>query len=359
MTSLKEIARSQEVSQKYLEHLFSALQVAGLVRSARGPRGGYTLARPAGEITVREIYEVLEGLDDFAPCTSGPEVCNRYDICVTHELWERMHRRRCACSTNDHRRPARAAHETGGIGGCTTSGRDATTRDEECSRWVGSLPTYRDDVGRTPPVRLNRVTAAPAPRWWSDGIVQPLWSVRTASPSHINAAEAGAGQCRHDHHRLTSGNTGIGLSFAPAGISSSCDARNDEHERRQSSRRWEPNVLTPGGRACLAPSARELRTEIDSFIPQQFKNPANSLLQCEMTAEDLNDTDGRVDIVVAYVGWGTITGIGRPCRGRAWLVAGASRRAVPGGRLAAQDQGRRWFVPDVPTHEPRRGHSGR
>ncbi|HHX43551.1 MAG TPA: Rrf2 family transcriptional regulator [Chloroflexi bacterium] len=91
MTSLKEIARSQEVSQKYLEHLFSALQVAGLVRSARGPRGGYTLARPAGEITVREIYEVLEGLDDFAPCTSGPEVCNRYDICVTHELWERMH----------------------------------------------------------------------------------------------------------------------------------------------------------------------------------------------------------------------------------------------------------------------------
>jgi len=91
MTSLKEIAERQDVSQKYLEHLFSSLQAAGLVRSARGPRGGYTLARPPQEITVREIYEVLEGSEGFSPCTSDPEVCNRYDVCVTHELWERMH----------------------------------------------------------------------------------------------------------------------------------------------------------------------------------------------------------------------------------------------------------------------------
>ncbi len=91
MTSLKEIAERQDVSQKYLEHLFSSLQAAGLVRSARGPRGGYTLARPPQEITVREIYEVLEGSEGFSPCTSDPEVCNRYDVCVTHDLWERMH----------------------------------------------------------------------------------------------------------------------------------------------------------------------------------------------------------------------------------------------------------------------------
>lgn len=91
MTSLKEIAERQDVSQKYLEHLFASLQAAGLVRSARGPRGGYTLARPPQEITVREIYEVLEGSEGFSPCTSDPEVCNRYDVCVTHDLWERMH----------------------------------------------------------------------------------------------------------------------------------------------------------------------------------------------------------------------------------------------------------------------------
>lgn len=91
MTSLKEIAERQDVSQKYLEHLFSSLQAAGLVRSARGPRGGYVLARAPEEIAVREIYEVLEGAEGFSPCTSGPEVCDRYDVCVTHALWERMH----------------------------------------------------------------------------------------------------------------------------------------------------------------------------------------------------------------------------------------------------------------------------
>lgn len=91
LTSLKEIAERQEVSQKYLEHLFSSLQAAGLVRSARGPRGGYALARSPEEITVREIYEVLEGSEGFTPCASDPTICNRYDICVTHDLWHRMH----------------------------------------------------------------------------------------------------------------------------------------------------------------------------------------------------------------------------------------------------------------------------
>ncbi len=91
VTSLKEVAERQDVSQKYLEHLFSSLQAAGLVRSARGPRGGYALARLPQEITVRDIYEVLEGSEGFSPCTSDPEVCDRYDVCVTHELWARMH----------------------------------------------------------------------------------------------------------------------------------------------------------------------------------------------------------------------------------------------------------------------------
>lgn len=91
MTSLKEIAERQDVSQKYLEHLFSSLQAAGLVRSARGPRGGYALSRAPEDITIREVYEVLEGSEGFSPCTSDPEVCNRYDVCATHALWERMH----------------------------------------------------------------------------------------------------------------------------------------------------------------------------------------------------------------------------------------------------------------------------
>lgn len=91
IVSLKEIAERQSISQKYLESLFSALQVAGLVRSARGPRGGYALTRPPETITVREIYQVLEGSEGFAPCTGDPEVCERYDVCAARELWARMH----------------------------------------------------------------------------------------------------------------------------------------------------------------------------------------------------------------------------------------------------------------------------
>jgi len=91
VTSLKEIAARQGVSQKYLEHLFSSLQAAGLVRSARGLRGGYALARPPREITVRAIYEVLEGSEGFTPCTTDPDVCDRHDLCATREVWARMH----------------------------------------------------------------------------------------------------------------------------------------------------------------------------------------------------------------------------------------------------------------------------
>lgn len=90
-TSLKEIAERQGVSQKYLEHLFASLQAAGLVRSSRGPRGGYVLSRPPDEIAVREIFEVLEGSEGFAPCSGAPEICERYDVCATHDVWQRMH----------------------------------------------------------------------------------------------------------------------------------------------------------------------------------------------------------------------------------------------------------------------------
>jgi Rrf2 family protein len=88
--SAKEIAEDQEVSVKYLEALLTALRKAGLVRSVRGAGGGYLLAKPPSEITVRDIFEVFEGTEGLVFCTNQPEMCDRSDICPTHEVWAEM-----------------------------------------------------------------------------------------------------------------------------------------------------------------------------------------------------------------------------------------------------------------------------
>jgi len=87
---LRDIARRQEVSEKYLEHSMSALRKAGLVRSMRGARGGYVLAKPPLEIRLSEIMEVLEGSMAPVECVDDPQVCDRANFCVTRDIWARM-----------------------------------------------------------------------------------------------------------------------------------------------------------------------------------------------------------------------------------------------------------------------------
>ena len=85
--SAQQIAARQEISAKYLEYLFNVLRNANLVQSVRGPQGGYRLARPAREITLRDIYDVFEGQEAFVACVTNPELCNRSVDCVTKEAW--------------------------------------------------------------------------------------------------------------------------------------------------------------------------------------------------------------------------------------------------------------------------------
>ncbi len=87
---LRDIATRQEVSEKYLEHSMSSLRNAGLVRSIRGARGGYILAKPPSEIRLSEIMEVLEGSMAPVECVDDPEVCHRAGLCVTRDIWEKM-----------------------------------------------------------------------------------------------------------------------------------------------------------------------------------------------------------------------------------------------------------------------------
>ena len=90
--SLRDAARRQQLSDKYLEQIVTPLAKAGLVRSVRGAGGGYLLTREAGEYTVGDILRPLEG--DLAPveCATDEGFCEHSCDCVTVELWQEIHR---------------------------------------------------------------------------------------------------------------------------------------------------------------------------------------------------------------------------------------------------------------------------
>ena len=87
---LAEIAKRQDLSAKYLEQLIILLKGAGLIRSVRGRRGGYMLARRPEEISVGEIVETLEGKLSVVDCVLEPELCYRAVDCPTRDIWVRM-----------------------------------------------------------------------------------------------------------------------------------------------------------------------------------------------------------------------------------------------------------------------------
>jgi Rrf2 family cysteine metabolism transcriptional repressor len=89
--TLAEIARAQEISKKYLEALLASLRSAGLLRAERGPGGGYLLARPPEEITLRDVFSVLETPEPYVPCTADPAACERRDACATRRVWAEMY----------------------------------------------------------------------------------------------------------------------------------------------------------------------------------------------------------------------------------------------------------------------------
>lgn len=84
---LKDIARRENLSEKYLWSLMTPLKAAGLVRSLRGAKGGYLLARPADEITLKDILKTLEGPISLVDCVSDKAYCERQDMCLCHEIW--------------------------------------------------------------------------------------------------------------------------------------------------------------------------------------------------------------------------------------------------------------------------------
>lgn len=89
--SIKDIAKRQQISEKYLEQIISVLNKAGYVRSIRGAQGGYLLKKEPKEYTVGMILRLTEG--DLAPVSCVGEEsagCDRRDSCVTVRIWEQI-----------------------------------------------------------------------------------------------------------------------------------------------------------------------------------------------------------------------------------------------------------------------------
>jgi len=81
VTLLHDVARHQEVPESYLAKIFQDLSKAGLVRSHRGANGGFSLARPANEITLRQVIEALQGPIALNRCLDARDVCARSEDC--------------------------------------------------------------------------------------------------------------------------------------------------------------------------------------------------------------------------------------------------------------------------------------
>lgn len=99
--SIKDIAKRQTVSEKYLEQIIAILNKAGYVRSIRGAKGGYMLKKAPEEYTVGMILRLTEG--DLAPveCVAGDvNDCARKEGCVTIRIWEKLYDAICGVVDN-------------------------------------------------------------------------------------------------------------------------------------------------------------------------------------------------------------------------------------------------------------------
>jgi cysteine synthase A len=193
------------------------------------------------------------------------------------------------------------------------------------------MPIYNsvlDTIGRTPLIKLNRVTEGlDATIALKAEFFNPLGSVKDRIGLAMIEAGEKAGKITKDTVIVepTSGNTGIALAFVAAAKGYKLILTMPESmslERRTLLALLGAKlVLTPaaeGMKGAIAKAKAILEETPNSFIPQQFENPANPEIHRKTTAEEIwKDTDGKVDFVVSAVGTGgTITGIAEVIKSR-------------------------------------------
>lgn len=88
--NIREISERQDVSVAYLEQILNQLRKAGIIRSVKGPGGGYVLSRDPDKVSIGEILRELEGPVAITSCLDPKEGCMRIEGCVTHLLWKSL-----------------------------------------------------------------------------------------------------------------------------------------------------------------------------------------------------------------------------------------------------------------------------
>lgn len=86
----KTICESQQISSSYLENILIILKNQGIIKTIRGPRGGYSLAKSPEDITMFDIVNVFEGSISAVHCVDDPHNCTRYEQCPTKIVWEEL-----------------------------------------------------------------------------------------------------------------------------------------------------------------------------------------------------------------------------------------------------------------------------
>ncbi|MDA8140346.1 MAG: Rrf2 family transcriptional regulator [Desulfobacteraceae bacterium] len=84
---VSEISRRQKIPPKYVEQLIRTLKSSRLILSSRGPKGGYTLAKPAKEISLGDIVRIFEGQADLVECVDSPDKCDMAGTCPVRAAW--------------------------------------------------------------------------------------------------------------------------------------------------------------------------------------------------------------------------------------------------------------------------------
>ncbi len=86
ITPLSEISEAQDIPEKFLAKIFQSLSKTGIIRSHRGVRGGFSLAKDASDIGILEILQAIQGPYNLMKCTNNRSVCDKDGFCSLREL---------------------------------------------------------------------------------------------------------------------------------------------------------------------------------------------------------------------------------------------------------------------------------
>jgi Rrf2 family iron-sulfur cluster assembly transcriptional regulator len=87
--SISQIAKKEQLSPEFLEQIFFRLKKAGLIRSIRGPKGGFVLNRKSSEISIKTVLDAVGEPLFPAPCANhGTEACSRQEGCLISPVWQ-------------------------------------------------------------------------------------------------------------------------------------------------------------------------------------------------------------------------------------------------------------------------------